>query len=492
MKTRRFFCLFIGLAFLHLGIGQTWEDITANVGSNFLGTNEAMVSDGQRLFIMGGEGIGVLMSEDNGETFRPINTVNGAGYSLADGLFFNGLYEANGEVWLGAQNWAVGVGFQSVHRLPAGAEVWEQTDLPSAASFGALQDVIYEPVSGQYFVASSASGVFASSDARNWTNVDGGTTQLTNALLALATLDGRVFALNAFGSPSLRMTTDGGATWTPVSDYSTTNGPGRPVHVVDGTVVAVETGLSFTSPTHLSTDAGGTWETIENRPGTLNNNLSSDGSILFAPIRVSEALATALGISFLNYSSDAGRSWQTLPTDGISSEVIYQGVAASQAALRRHGDYLFLLGDVSIDSGDSFEGRLYRIPLAGLDPALQGSGATDPLVDFLGAGTVAHSANLYSTPSLGWLEWYGDGWAYSYSLGRFIWFNLDGPPLDSAFGYWFGLQLEDGFAWAFTKADFWAPTANNSRNAYLYLPTGLPGTPGWFFFWGVTGEFFPL
>jgi len=344
---------------------QVWEDITANVGSNFLGTNEAMVSDGQRLFIMGGEGIGVLMSEDNGETFRPVNTVNGASYTLADGWTFDGIYVANGEVWLGAQNWG-GVGFQNVHRLPAGSEVWEQTDLPSGASFGALQDVIYEPVSSQYFVAGSAGGVYTSGDARNWTDVDDGVTQLTNGLLALATVNGRVFALNAFGSPSLRMTTDGGATWTPVSDYSTTNGPGRPLHAVNGTIVAVETGLNFTSVTHLSTDAGDTWETVVNSPDSLNNNLSSDGSVLFAPIRVSEAIAAALGISFLNYSSDAGRSWQTLPTDGISSELIYQGVAASQATVRRQGDYLFLIGDISIDFGASFEGRLYRIPTAGL------------------------------------------------------------------------------------------------------------------------------
>lgn len=410
MKTLRLVGLIISLVGASLCLGQTWEDLTANVGANFLGGKDDLVSDGQRLFLIGGEGIGVLMSEDNGQSFRPLNAVNGAGYTLADGWQFDGLFLAHGEVFLSASNWG-GVGFQSLHRLPAGAEVWEQAAASGIdTSRGGVVDIVFEPVSGQYFAAALRNGVLASSDARNWSAVIPGPSSFWTPenWLSVATVDGRVFAARGGSSGVVRMTSDGGATWTEVSDFSRSSGSavGTRLQVVDGTVVAITQGAATTGfEAHLSADAGDTWERIKGLPLGVSDNLSSDGSILYGPTRFAEAL----NLSFLNYSSDAGRSWQTLPTDGLSSEVINASQnIASEAAIRRQGDFLFLAADVSIDFGARFEGRLYRIPTDGLDLSAPTAILTQPsnLIRFRGQEA---SFEVEATGDGLTYQWFKDG-----------------------------------------------------------------------------------
>lgn len=343
--------------------GQTWEDITDNVDATLVSSRDGILSDGTRLYALAGpDGSGVVVSEDGGTTFTPINTVSGVGYSLADANTLNALRFANGEVWVSGSSGDAA--FNYLHRLTPGTTAWQQgstSGFPPPAqlgSFGAIDDVVFDPVSSLYYSIAQLGGVWVSADSQSWTQRTEGFGGM-GAPASLAVVDGKVFAMRPLsGGP--HVTTDGGLTWTPTSPFSGVDG-GRLTRTGDSLTFIVP-GVSSSSVVHTTADAGASWRTRAGQPPGMSGNLSGDGQLLFTRTQTSRLLFSATG----------GLSWQDLPTDGLQltfpvwPDTDYIGVQTPER-IERHGDTLFILLSEIVNSSFSTVTKLYRLDLAGFD-----------------------------------------------------------------------------------------------------------------------------
>lgn len=114
------------------------------------------------------------------------------------------------------------------------------------------------------------------------------------------------------------------------------------------------------------------------------------------------------------------------------------------------------------------------------------NGGPGGLLSFVGEGAEDRGNGLIYSPVMGWLQFCGEtGWAYSYALAQFVTFDLAGPGIGNPAGFWMYLLDEAAQYWAFTTAALWSAGNNDLfRTAYLYVPAGRSGSPGWFHYDG--------
>lgn len=353
-----------------LAPAQTWEDITANVGATLTAQPRGLLSDGARLYVLGGtQGQGVLVSSDGGASFSAINAVAGAGYTLTEAQLLS-LREANGQVWVSGSSGNSSINY--LHRLGPGGTTWERAAVSGfpapaqIASFGVITDLVWEPVSSQYFAIAEIGGVWASSDALNWSPRTEGFGGI-GAPASLATVDGKVFAMRPLsGGP--QVTTDGGLTWAPTSPY--TDGEGGFLTRSGEAITFNVSGFSGTSTTYMTPDGGETWKTITGLPLGMQTRLSGDGELLFSATQNNIGIAGST--AQLLFSATAGLTWQDLPTGGLQlnspiwPDTNYVGVQTA-VRLERHGNQLFLLATEIIDASFSTVSKLFRLDLTGVD-----------------------------------------------------------------------------------------------------------------------------
>ncbi len=356
---------------------QTWQDITANAGAPLNAQRGGLVSDGTRLYALGGpNGSGVLVSADGGQTFSAVNAVEGAGYSLAGGNPLNTLRFANGRVWVSGV--VPGADSNYLHSLAPPAAEWQRSSTGGFPppiqfnSFGVITDLVYDEVTQLYYCVSELGGVWVSADAQTWeqrTEGFGG----NGAIASIAAIDGTVFALRPqSGGP--RRTTDGGLTWTATSPHTGVDG-GQLLRT-GSRISFVVPGLSGTSIAYVSPDKGESWTTVPGLPHGMPNSLSGNGNLLFTSGRNS-----LLEPVRLLFSATAGLTWQDLPVDGLTLDLpggAYVGVF-SPSRIELHGTDLFLLGSEIINASFGVEGKLYRLDVSSFDFRAETAVVTQPV-----------------------------------------------------------------------------------------------------------------
>src|SRR5690606_23794907 len=226
------------------------------------------------LYAIGGpDGSGVLVSEDNGNTFTPINTVAGAGYALNDGNSLHTLRIANGRLWITGTSGDAA--FNYLHWLTPGETSWQQGatgGFPPPAQlggFGTITDVVYDDVSSRYFAIAEIGGVWSSADGATWEERTSGFGGI-GAPASLATVDGALFALRPLSG--LRRSTDAGLSWHANSPH--TGADGGQLRRAAGGVSFIVTGPSSSSIAYHTKDGGQSWITVPGLPPGMGNNLS--------------------------------------------------------------------------------------------------------------------------------------------------------------------------------------------------------------------------
>lgn len=108
------------------------------------------------------------------------------------------------------------------------------------------------------------------------------------------------------------------------------------------------------------------------------------------------------------------------------------------------------------------------------------------ILNYMDPGSTDYGNGVVYSPSLAWLEFNGEsGWAYSYTFKRHIFLDPSGPGVGNDSGYWMYVLDGDSSFWAFTSAGFWLAYGDDQfRNAYLYIASGLEGTPAWYYYYG--------
>src|ERR1700710_2423187 len=78
---------------------QVWQDITANVTKTLRGDPRVLDSDGTRLYMVTLTN-GIYVSANNGDSFTPVNDVEGGVYGMTNkpGRFIR---YVNGSMWVG-------------------------------------------------------------------------------------------------------------------------------------------------------------------------------------------------------------------------------------------------------------------------------------------------------------------------------------------------------------------------------------------------------
>jgi len=345
---------------------QTWQNITQNAAAPLTAIRSGMVSDGQRLFVLGGSnGTGVLVSNDGGNTFTPLNAVANAAYTLDDAGQVHGLGYANGRVWFMASSGDAS--FNYLHSLAPGATEWEQAGLSGfpppiqIGSFGAITDIVYVPESGLYFCIAELGGVYSSADGRNWEKRSSGFDG-SGAVASLEAIDGKVFAIRPLsGGP--KVSADNGLSWASVSPF--TGFDGANLQRIGDTLVFVVSGGN-SAAAYLGLNGGTDWLMQQGLPFGLWGNLNGDGELLFSH--------RTFPNTHLMFSATLGITWQELPVDPLTLNPVggnFVGVISPVFPVR-HGQYLFLLATETVNASFGTEPRLYRLDLSTVDltPAL--------------------------------------------------------------------------------------------------------------------------
>lgn len=328
---------------------QTWQNISANVlGAMTENQFANMASDGTRLYVLGEKG--VFVSENNGNSFTPINSVTGGGPDLSQHVQ-RFIKFVNGEIWVG------GLGFIAsgqpaaprLHRLTPGQTVWQASagGLPGEFGEGSEDDLTYDPVSGIYFGTLSTGTVYVSTDGgNNWqprTNGLGG----IGSPSSIVPVGGSVLTSRPLAG--VLKTTDQGLNWTGVRSFGQES---------IGNMIEQNGRLLLTAgrTLHFSDNEGSTWNQVPNLPHGASV-LSSDGANVFAVSRdftVPQALA---------YSASGGLTWEALTRDGLPPiPTFLQGYYAYK--LLRHGDFLFLRGVTRNGSFALESTQLHRLDIS--------------------------------------------------------------------------------------------------------------------------------
>jgi hypothetical protein len=337
--------------------GQTWQSITNNLPVPMRGDARAMATDGTRLYVLTLTN-GVYVSSDNGNSFTPVNNVEGGVYSMMSkpGRFIK---YANGSMWVGwdpgsaaiGGNGPINYGAATLHRLTPGETVWHKssTGFPVADVANVADDIAYDASTATYYVASSTGGAYVSSDGSNWqrrtTGLGGGGVPVT-----MVAFDGMAFEASL--PAQVARTANQGTNWTGLQSHQGFS---------TGLMIEKNGRLMFISNGpdrfNYSDDHGDTWHFTTNGVKQLGDLYSKDGLIYASGLIYGSALEALVGRPGLKFSATEGISWDNLPTNGLPLDV----GSLNMVRVVRQGNYLF--GYFNINGPIN----LYRCDVSGFD-----------------------------------------------------------------------------------------------------------------------------
>jgi hypothetical protein len=337
---------------------QTWENITTNVPKTLRGDTRVMDSDGVRLYVLTLTN-GVYVSSDNGNSFAPVNDVEGGVYGMTNkpGRFIK---YVNGSMWVGWDPGSaalpgtgpINYGAASLHRLTPGETVWHKSSngFPIGDTGNQADDIAYDASTGTYYAAAALGGAFVSSDGTNWQQRSTGLGGVDLPVTMVA-FDGMAF--EARGLEQVQRTTNQGVNWSAVQShqgYST------------GLMIEKNGRLMFISNGpdrfNYSDDHGATWNFTTNGVRQLGDLSAKDGLLYASGLIYGSVFESFLGRPGLKFSATDGITWDNLPTAGLP---IDPSGSLNVTRVVRQGNYLFLYFNLNGVIS------LYRYDVSGFD-----------------------------------------------------------------------------------------------------------------------------
>lgn len=344
--------LLAGLAFS--ASAQTWQTINANVPGKISGNNVHIIaSDGTRLYVLGDRG--VFMSPDNGDSFTPINDIQGGSYGLTN-MSYRFLKYANGYLWIGSDpgSGAINNGYATLHRLAAGQTVWEKcsTGFPVGDTGNQADDIAYDSSTGTYYVAAALGGAFVSTDGLNWQQRTTGLGGI-GVPSSIVAYNGMAFILRPLAQ--VYQTTNQGTNWTALNSHQGISS-GYLLEKNGRIMFASSGNNSLQDSFNFSDDNGATWRHTIQLRGTAD--LSEKDGIIYAAGVCGGIVETVYGRYGLKFSATAGITWDNLPTNGLPIDS-FSGI--NTFGVIRQGNYLFTYYNVT---GTNY---LSRCDISGFD-----------------------------------------------------------------------------------------------------------------------------
>ncbi len=363
---------------------QEWEDLTGNVLGDLSEDNiKPLASDGERLFALGKNG--VFMSSDNGESFNPINDIEG-GTSLSTQTLRFIKYEG-GSVWTG------GAVAPRMYRLSPGESVWKPSESGIPISDGNPEDITYDPGTGHFFTSFSTGAVRISTDGGdNWSAWTAGLSGIGSPA-NLAAHDDYIFASRPTRILRTRASEND---WESVLDLGFSNTGNMILH--EGRII-----FSVSRDLHYSDDSGDSWNEISDfsqGAATLHTN----GSLIFALAMI------GLVPDQIVYSADQGMNWTALSNEGLP------GDGYSAMNIFAHGEYLYLIGKKMNNMGQWQSSHLHRLNISAIAPQVE-----------LWLGTWEQQPDGW-IDAAGWLGWIWKGetpWVYHPDLSGYLFIDED-------------------------------------------------------------------
>lgn len=336
---------------------QVWESITANLPTAMQGAAHSMDSDGPRFYVLT-QTNGVYVSADNGNSFTPINDVEGNVYSMTNkpGRFIR---YVNGSIWVGwdpgsgaiAGNGPINYGAATLHRLTPGETVWHKSSsgFPVGDTGNQADDLAYDPANGTYYAASALGGAFVSKDGSNWqqraTGLGG-----VDLPVSIVAFDGMAFVSR--GLEQVQRTTNQGTNWVALQSHQGFS---------TGLMLEKNKRLMFISNGpdrfNYSDDHGDTWHFTTNGVRQLGDLTAKDGLIYASGIFYGSAFEQFYGRPGFKFSATDGISWDNIPTNGLPMDSGFLTIAQ----VKRHGNYLFAYFNINGPI------NLYRLNVSGFD-----------------------------------------------------------------------------------------------------------------------------
>ncbi|MDP0491411.1 MAG: LCCL domain-containing protein, partial [Verrucomicrobiota bacterium JB023] len=343
------------------GNPPVWLDITPNVPGPLSTENIGpLLADGSTIYALGATGI--YRSTNNGDSFEAFNTVDSASYGLdITGLRF--VEKAGNFIYVGTAPGSLSMNndYTPMHRLGAGQSSWTQASqiyLPDTVYTDSVEDVAYDPTSGNYYAASAIAGMYFSTDGLTWEARNNGLAPISSVAGdfynggSIAFKDGKLFlSITHPFQGGIYESSDEGLTWTFSGTDSGTHGE---IALFDDRIVMSTTGaLTSGDGVYYSEDNGATWETREKLgPGI---DIRANSTHLFA----------AAGNSGLKFSASAGTTWQDLDETNLPNDITPFWLEPTET-------HLFALAF----QGDQV--RLFRRPLNSFDLSLETRITVDP------------------------------------------------------------------------------------------------------------------
>jgi len=344
--------LFAAALIFHFAIpALSWELINSNLpGPITEGRNYPIDTDGTRLYVLGSTG--VYVSQDNGNSFSPVNTVAGTTSYTLTNINHRFIKYVNGSMWVGSDpgSAAFNLGHATLHRLAPGQTEWQKNSagFPADTVDNQADDIAYDSTTGTYYVGAGLGGIFVSDDGINWQQR---TTGLGGIGLpaSVVAFGGQAFAFRPLAQ--VHRTLNRGSNWTAMVSHSGTSGGylleknGRIMFSTTGGTVPLN---GF----YYSDNNGDTWTFLRGLRGTAN--LSSKDGLIYAGGSFGGNTETFDARYGFKFSATDGVTWDNLPTNGLPSDPTL-GFDVNRVV--RQGNYLFLHQGTN----------LYRLDVAAYD-----------------------------------------------------------------------------------------------------------------------------
>jgi len=334
---------------------QTWEPIALHVPVPIRADQRALDTDGSRLYVLVSRGI--YMSADNGDTFQPLNDVEGNVYSMTNlpGRFIK---YVNGSMWVGFDPGSaalggtgpINYGAASLHRLTPGESVWHKSSngFPIGDTGNQADDITYDVSTGTYYAGAALGGAFVSTDGLNWTQRTAGLGGL-GLPVSMVAFDGIAFELRPLAQ--VYRSLNRGTNWTALASHQ---------GISSGFMLEQNGRLMFASSGNntlqdgfnYSDDHGATWTFTTTLRGTAD--LSQRDGIIYAAGLCGGITETAYGRYGVKFSATAGITWDNLPTNGLPIDS-FSGINVTRIV--RQGNFLFLYSGTN----------LFRCDVSGFD-----------------------------------------------------------------------------------------------------------------------------